>query len=81
MNNVCLPKSITTYYTVNQLVGKNLLPDRTAFIGRCGDGPTDSLYLVTYSGIVLANDPGRTWTYHDCDVTAKHFVDVEIKVL
>jgi hypothetical protein len=55
--------------------------DHTAFIGQCGDGPAGELYLITYSGIVLAEAPIRFWSGGDAAVLVKRFVDVEIRVL
>jgi len=52
----------------------------TAFIGKCGGGPEDSLYLITYEGIVLAFDPKMTWN-DSANITVNRFVDIEIKAI
>jgi hypothetical protein len=66
----------TTKYTLAGVLNSG----HTAFIGQCGEGPANSLYLITYNQIVLANDPHDTWT-SDCAVEVARFVDVEIRVL
>ncbi len=38
------------------------------FIGKCGDGPEGELYWVTFSGIILASNPRKTWTGPSCTV-------------
>lgn len=49
----------------------------TAFIGQCGSGPINSLYLITYDCVVLALEPRKTWG-NLADVTVDRFCDVEI---
>ena len=52
----------------------------TAFIGQCGYGPENEVYLITYSGIMVANNPKRCWINNDCSVYVDKFVDIEMIV-
>lgn len=54
--------------------------EETAFIGKCGDGPENSLYLINYKSICLASNPVRTWTHERCRVWIKEFVDIKITI-
>jgi hypothetical protein len=54
----------------------------TSFIGKCGYGPEDCLYIVGYSDICLAENPQvMCWSSRDCNVVINEVVDVEIKVV
>ena len=53
---------------------------KTAFIGRCHNGPENALYLVAYDVIALAEDPSKTWGCKTYPVYVYKFVDIEIKV-
>ena len=79
MNTVIYNKK--NEYRVKDLLYNNLGRNKTAFIGRCGNGPDNSLYLIFYSRIVLAEDPGRVWENHDCPVDVDRFVDIEIAIV
>lgn len=51
----------------------------TAFIGKCGDGPDNHLYLIVSDDmIVLAEHPHRVWIIPGCSVGVSYFVDIEI---
>ena len=63
------------------LTGINFDSGRTAFIGHCGSGEEESLYLVTYSCISCASNPRLTWNGAGCDVKVIRFVDVNISVV
>lgn len=52
----------------------------TAFIGRCGNGPENSLYLITYSSVVLATNPQRDWCDDYCQIVINRFVDIVITI-
>ena len=51
-----------------------------AFIGRCGDGPEHSLYIIGYDFIFLAGNPTQSWTSPLCPVVIDRFVDLEITI-
>ena len=63
------------------LIGKYFTILRSAFIGRCGDGSKEELFLVAYCGIVQADNPESTWSFGTCDVKVIRFVDVNITVV
>lgn len=66
---------------LSELIGENFSRRRTAFIGQCGeDGPKSDLYLITFTGIVLASDPGLVWSGKSCIVYIEEFVDVVIRM-
>ena len=52
----------------------------TAFVGTCGNGPKNSLYLITYDSIFLADDPYQSWSSKGCTVFIDEFVDIEITI-
>lgn len=66
--------------TVGALIGENIHRHKyTAFIGKCGlDGPENSLYLISFSGIVLASFPSDTWFNYTCGVTINYYCDITI---
>jgi len=51
----------------------------TAFVGRCGNGPEDTLYLISHRKIIQADAPNRCWSCNECDVVVDRYVDVEIR--
>ena len=54
----------------------------TAFIGKCGYGPENALYLISYGHIVLASNPlHQTWSSYGCIVVVERYVDIEINVM
>ena len=65
----------------DDLIGTNFGSRRTAFIGHCGAGEEESLYLVTYKCISYASAPWLTWNGPNCDVKVIRFVDVNISVV
>ena len=65
--------------TVGALIGNMMTGHcHIAFIGTCGSGPEKSLYLITFSGIVLACDPHRSWCSRSCNVIVDHYCDITI---
>ena len=84
-NNMNIIKNKSTVssqqsYTISDLYGQNFETFATAFIGKCGNGPENSLYLITYDNIFLANDPRQSWSGRSCTVKVDTFVDVEITI-
>ena len=66
--------------------GKDLIGDcftihRSAFIGICGHGSKEELFLVSYCGIIQADSPKSTWSLGTCDVKVIRFVDVNITII
>lgn len=56
--------------------------NETAFIGKCGSGPENELYLINYGSIFLASDPRKKqWSSPNCEVYVDRYVDVEIKIV
>lgn len=53
----------------------------TAFIGQCGTGPSNALYLITSNCVVLAERPTECWDFDGTRCTVDRFVDIEIRVL
>ena len=53
---------------------------RTAFIGKCGNGPSNELYLITYNSILLAKDPNSIWGTSGCNIEVIWFVDIKIEI-
>ena len=51
----------------------------TAFIGRAGIGPDNSLYLITYAAVILASNPQQVWS-DSASVIVYRFVDIEITI-
>jgi len=67
-------------FTLSKLIGRNQKKE-TAFIGQCGNGPENSLYLINYGNICLASDPLKwVWNSVDCPVSVKEFVDIKITI-
>lgn len=84
MNKVTLIKQRSHYFWTGQienLIGEHFKDDKSAFIGMCGTGDDDTLYLVTYLGISQASAPGSTWKTKGCSVKVIRFVDVNISVV
>ncbi len=55
--------------------------DRTAFIGQCGTGPPNSLYLVFYDRIALATNPLHDmWKMELCSTVVDRYVNVSITI-
>lgn len=52
----------------------------TAFLGKCGYD-VYGLYLITYDGIVKADNARRTWSSPECNVEVERYVNIEIKVI
>lgn len=67
-----------TNYILGELIDDYYSESKNAFIGECGNGPTNSLYLVTHSSIVLLENPSLVWSDFDCQVCVYKFVDLEI---
>ncbi len=65
----------------DDLTGTKFDSRKTAFIGHCGAGEEESLYLVTYDCISYASTPQLTWNGANCDVAVIRFVDVNISVI
>ena len=69
------------WFLLEDLCFENYDSNRSAFVGRCGTGPNKALYLVSYSGIILAEDPRQTWDSLGCKVYVSRFVDIKIEVV
>ena len=65
----------------DDLTGINFDSRKTAFVGHCGSGEEESLYLVTYNCISYASNPRLTWNGPNCGVKVIRFVDVNISVV
>lgn len=77
MNYVEVPES--KIFTTTKLA--NICASgETAFIGRCGSGPSHNLYLISRDGIALAADPTQEWNDDGWLVEIEQFVDLEILV-
>ena len=76
MNTVKIKKTNTDIKTTLRAV---LGSGNTAFVGQCGYGPEHSLYLINYSGIILADVPlHMTWASDNCQVTVERYVNITI---
>lgn len=73
------PKKVTQC-KVGDLIRTNYSEHANAFIGKCGFGPPNSLYIVTYDSIILASNPGKAWD-REANVTVDRFVDLDIKIV
>lgn len=67
-----------TKYKFDELTRDKHSNERNAFIGRCGNGPVDELYIIGWDFVYLANDPSRTWS--TADLYVWKFVDLVINV-
>ena len=67
-------------YLLKEVILDGHKSPETAFIGRCGNGPKNSLYLIAYEGIFLADDPIKYWSGKNVTVDVVAFVDVEITI-
>lgn len=65
---------------VGNFIGANCVSNFNAFIGKCGDGPSNSLYLITYQSIVLMEDPSNTWSDYEVKLVIDEWVDLDIEV-
>ena len=65
--------------TVDEVLKEAYQTNKTAFIGRCGYGPPNSLYLIIYDCIALASDPSFVWT-SVASVIIDKWVDIEITI-
>ena len=73
--------SLQTYEgKLKDFIGNNYTVSHSAFIGQCGVGPRDSLYLIVGNCICLANDPSAVWFSEDCSVSIRRWVDIEIRL-
>lgn len=52
----------------------------TAFVGKCGEGKDDSVYLISHKQVISLIEPQYRWDILTCPVTVKYFVDLEIIV-
>lgn len=79
MNTITNSKKQAVRTTIGQIRELN---NETAFIGKCGSGPENELYLITYGSIFLASDPRKKqWSSLNCEVYVDRYVDVEIKIV
>lgn len=83
MNNVELPKEKKEVVKLGRVTGKNFDPKKTAFIGKHESYRTEleRLYLVTFSGIVLASSPGTTYSEGDTAFDLHRWVDINITIV
>lgn len=81
MNTVSKPlfKEQKTNYKLGELILCNGGVE-TAFIGRCGCGPRNELYLITYDKIIKADEPKHSWESEGCSVYINQFVNIHITV-
>ena len=70
------PKNAGRNYKFSEISALN----ETAFIGKVGNGPPHSLYLIVYGGIVLASNPQKIWSAVQTLIVDR-FVDLEIFVV
>lgn len=71
-------KELSTKMTVEELLAcSDHGSKETAFIGQVGNGPQEALYLITWEGICLADNPSKAWL-HSARVYIDQFVDVTI---
>jgi hypothetical protein len=80
IRDLCLKYNDGIYpSSIRKVFGSALV---TSFIGKCGYGPEDSLYIVTHDHIFLATDPiYMLWTSKDCSVIINEIVDIEMSVV
>lgn len=63
--------------TAGDLIGGNMRSHGyTAFIGSIGG--YKGLFLITYEGVILANEPNLSWNGLDCAVTIDHYCAITI---
>lgn len=78
MNKIVLGKNKNkTEYSVSQLVGSGF----TAFIGSLYEQEESKLFLITYSAIVMAEEPRKTWSEENCTFFVERFVDLNISII
>jgi len=75
MNKVALKTESKVKTTLKDVVASGHI----AFVGECGCGPADSLYLIVGDVIVQADHPVQRWSVPSCTVIVDCYVDVEIK--
>ena len=63
------------------LIGDYFTAHKSAFIGICGNGSEEKLFLVSYCGIIQADSPKSTWSFGPWDVKVIRFVDVNITII
>ena len=82
MNTVKREFSVSSQqsYLLKELTLDTHKSPETAFVGSCGNGPTNSLYLIAYEGIFLADDPMKYWSGKNVTVKVDTFVDIEITI-
>jgi hypothetical protein len=66
-------------FQLKDLTYENYTSSRNAFIGTVNNGDV-SLYLVSFSRIIKANNFNNTWAHPETEVTVKEWVDVTITV-
>jgi hypothetical protein len=79
MIKVNLPNNVDN--RIHTTVGKLYrdFSNENAFMGKCGNGPENQLYLIGWNSIFLASDlTVRAWSDRNCPVTINEFVDIEI---
>ncbi len=52
----------------------------TAFIGQCGNGPDNSLYIIHESFVSLGSNPKLQWRNPNARVYVNRFVNVKITI-
>lgn len=73
-------KNVASKMTLGDLIDDNYKQQKNAYIGSCGNGPQDSLYIVGFDRIFLAEDPENTWDDPECSVYVDKFVRIRIIV-
>ena len=64
--------------TISQFLEK-FQAEKSAFVGKVGNGPGSSVYLRTFSGVLLLENPVRSWT-GETQILVEKFVDLKVKV-
>jgi len=71
-------------YRVWEITREHYEPNHTAFIGKVGNNSypayDNKLFLVTYVGVVLAENPAQSWD-GECTFIVSKWVDIVITII
>ncbi len=65
-------------FKLEDFTKNNFSQKKSSFIGKCGNGPRDTLYLICYSCIVKADDTHKLWDLPRCPIYVQRFCNIKI---
>jgi hypothetical protein len=81
MNSVDKLDVALTEISLEDMTGSNFDSKKSAFVGTSSYVDGARLFLVTYSGISMAEQPRKTWTNPSVLFNVHQWVDVKITIV